>query len=114
MSHKLDYPSINAIKEFNRKIVTERNETYSFEEPKQLETILQDMQKLAEDLPLEQAIVKKVARLMRGITIAQPFYEGNKETALITTMVFLSRNGFQLTTSEEEVFRLLTGIIDGS
>ncbi len=62
---------------------------------------------------MEQAIVKKVARLMCGITIAQPFYEGNKETALITTMVFLSRNGFQLTASEEEVFRLLTGIIDG-
>ena len=114
MPHKLNYPSIEAIKEFNRIIVSEREETYSLEDPKQLEIILQDTETLAEDLPLENAIIKKATRLLRGITLAQPFYEGNKETALATTRVFLLRNGFKLIASDEEIFDLLTGIISGS
>lgn len=110
----MDYPSVNAIKEFNKRIVKERSETYSLEDPKQLEVILKDMQNVGEDLPIEQAIIKKTARLLRGITIAQPFYEGNKETALATTKVFLRRNGFKLIASGEQIFDLLTGIISGT
>ena len=65
-------------------------------------------------LPLEQAIVQKATRLLRGITQTQPFYEGNKETALAATSVFLTLNGYDLQATNEEIFALLTGIIDGS
>lgn len=50
---------------------------------------------------------------MRGITISQPFYEGNKETALVVTKVFLTKNGFKLVANDEDIFGLLTGIIGG-
>jgi hypothetical protein len=55
----LDYPSINAIKEFNKRIVKERNETYSLEDPKQLEVILKDTQNVGEDLPIEHGTSRK-------------------------------------------------------
>ena len=114
MPHNLNYPDIDAIKEFNKKVVTERNEVYNLEEPETLERILQEMQVTGEELPLEKAIVQKAARLLRGITQAQPFYEGNKETALAATSVFLMLNGYGLHATNEEIFVLLTGIIDGS
>lgn len=76
MPHNLNYPSLNAIKEFNRIIMTERNEVYSLEEPRTLERILGRMREIGEEIPLGQAIVKKAAKLLHGITLLQPFYDG--------------------------------------
>ncbi len=114
MPHELNYPTLNAISEFNKITVTERNETYALEEPEILERILQKMQKVGEDVPVEQAIVKKATKLLHGITLLQPFFEGNKETALASTKAFLTLNGYSLNASNEELFTLLTGIISGT
>lgn len=114
MPHNLNYPSLNAIKEFNKITVTERNEVYSLEEPQTLERILERMREIGEEIPLDQAIVKKAAKLLHGITLLQPFYEGNKETALAATKAFLALNGYGLYATNEELFVLLTSIVYGS
>jgi len=114
LPHNFKYPTIDAIKEFNRVIVADRNESYSVEDPERLERILQDIKTIGEELHLEQAIIKKAARLLHGITQVQPFYDGNKETALAATSVFLTHNGYNLKATNEEIFTRLTGIINGS
>ena len=65
-------------------------------------------------MPVDQAIKIKASRLLYSITFAQPFYEGNKETALAVTKVFLDKNGYKLVAQDEEIFELLTGIINAS
>jgi prophage maintenance system killer protein len=41
-------------------------------------------------------IVKKASHLLSGMSYDQPFKEGNRETGLSWTLLFLRRNGFNL------------------
>ena len=54
---------------------------------------------------------------MSGITFRQPFFEGNKTTALFTTVDFLRQNGFDLAletvSQEQEVYDLLVLVMHG-
>lgn len=72
------------------------------------------MRDIGEDLSVDHAVIRKSAKLLHGITITQPFFEGNKETALASTTAFLTLNGYELQATSQELFSLLTGIVYGT
>lgn len=49
-----------------------------------------------------------------GVAKAQPFNDGNKRTALLTTVIFLGLNGKDLNASESEVVQVMVALAEGS
>lgn len=58
-----------------------------------------------------ERIIRKTAHILGGLAWAQPFSNGNKRTALTTSIYFLRKNGFDLPITnkgeEKELFDLL-------
>ncbi|MBI5133666.1 MAG: type II toxin-antitoxin system death-on-curing family toxin [Thaumarchaeota archaeon] len=107
------YPTFEAIVEFNRQEVTSSSEQYKLEDENRLRKILEDVKKQGEELSIKEALIKKTSFLIFRMTSVQPFHEGNKRTAYVTTKVFLNANGFSIRVSKEEVFEILEGIVFG-
>jgi len=64
------------------------------------------------DMPdKRERIMRKASHILGGITYRQPFCEGNRETALTHTILFLRDNGFDLPLDtqddKQEIFDLL-------
>jgi len=107
------YPTFEAIVEFNRQEVTSSSEQYELEDENRLRKILEDVKREGESLPTKEALIKKASFLLFRITSVQPFHEGNKRTAYVTTKAFLNANGFSIHVSKKEVFEILEGIVFG-
>lgn len=58
-------------------------------------------------------LVTQAATLMWGIVGTHPLSDGNKRTALISTIAFLDINDHTLEMSDDEKFELLVGIANG-
>ena len=99
---------------FNRMKVEERGELFEIDEDC-LEKILSRMKNYDNIEDRQQRIIKKATRILAGITYYQPFGDGNEETALVTTIRYLRKNGFDLsiytTKQRNEVYNLLTNTI---
>lgn len=48
-------------------------------------------------------IIRRAARLAGGIAFRQPFYDGNKETALAFSIRYLNRNGYDLALEDPDI-----------
>lgn len=54
------------------------------------------------------------AALLHGLAHSHPFVDGNKRTALLATGLFVNKNGFRLTTTEDELVGLVSGAAEGT
>ena len=54
------------------------------------------------------------AALMHSLVHNHPFHNGNKRSALVSTLVFLDKNGLLLTCSEDDLFRLILKVAQHS
>jgi prophage maintenance system killer protein len=76
-----------------------------------LSQIIDNVNSFNNILDKKTRMLKKAAHLLGGVSFHQPFKEGNKETALAWTILFLRRNGFNLpiqnTTEKKEIYDLL-------
>lgn len=52
------------------------------------------------------------AALLHALIHNHPFHNGNKRTALVSTIVFLDRHGYVLTVSEDELYQYVISISD--
>lgn len=57
-------------------------------------------------------IISKAACYLRSIAMNHPFYDGNKRTALLSTIVFLEMNGYKVTGSNDELYNLVKEIVE--
>jgi len=55
-------------------------------------------------------LIRKAAHLLFGMVSNHPFIDGNKRTGLAVAGVFLMRNGFKITCSTEEGYKLAVDI----
>jgi death-on-curing protein len=62
---------------------------------------------------LHQTIFEKAAAYGFHVCRNHPFVDGNKRVALVLMDVFLQRNGYQLTATEEEAYVFLMALADG-
>lgn len=62
---------------------------------------------------LHFGVLTKAAALMRSLIENHPFINGNKRTAVISTVIFLEDNGYELTVPDRKLLRLATGVALG-
>ncbi|HEV8469676.1 MAG TPA: type II toxin-antitoxin system death-on-curing family toxin [Candidatus Limnocylindria bacterium] len=58
-------------------------------------------------------IVRQASTLFWGVATNHPFRDGNKRTSVVVLRSFLNLNGYDMTLSEDEIFRLALGVADG-
>lgn len=42
-----------------------------------------------------------------------PFFDGNKRTALLATVTFLEKNGYEVIANNEKMFKLVENVVKG-
>lgn len=61
-----------------------------------------------------QDIAKLAAAYAYGIAKNHPFMDGNKRTALVTAVLFLELNGYELVASDSECVLTILALADGT
>lgn len=98
--HYLEKPLII---ELNKKIILEWNERHPelpefiAESGSGLDEILSIVEKVGNDFVHKDRIIVKAAHLLGGIPWSQSFSGANKRTAILSTTIFLRRNGLSIT-----------------
>lgn len=114
MSETFSPKDVEHIITFNQIRVDDRGDLFEVDEDC-LQKIFNRMNRYNHINDKRKRIIKKATRILAGITHYQPFGDGNKETALAITRIFLRRNGFFLILrtpdDEEEVYDLQTRTI---
>ncbi|MGI0065171.1 MAG: Fic family protein [Nitrosotalea sp.] len=105
---KIKYVEKSFIIELNKKIIDEWNVRHT-ELPEflnasdtRLDEILIMVEKAANEYEITDQIIVKAAHLLGGLAWAQAFSGGNKRTAILSTTIFLRRNGFSMIFPREE------------
>jgi prophage maintenance system killer protein len=100
---QIRYIEPELIIEINRKIIEEWNDRHP-EQPEfidvsrsRLNEVLEIVRQAGEESDLEEKLVIKSAHLLGGLAWAQSFSGANKRTAILSTTVFLRRNGLRFT-----------------
>ncbi|VFJ14047.1 type II toxin-antitoxin system death-on-curing family toxin [Candidatus Nitrosocosmicus franklandus] len=111
MSEYFSSDEIDEIIQFNKKIVEEDGSSFEVD----LNILCSIFDKVntryEKELDKKTRIIKKATRILAGITFNQPFYEGNKRTAIIVTLMFLNRNGFDIPLVQTEQKRKLYDLL---
>ncbi len=95
MSESFSAEEIEAVILHNRRIVEDRGEDFEVDRAI-LDRLFARLRNFNLILERRIRIVTISANLLARLTFDQPFFEGNKETALGVTILFLRRNGFDL------------------
>ena len=56
-------------------------------------------------------ILTKAACYMRSIARNHAFYNANKRTALLSTVIFLEKNGYEVTATNEKLYNLVEEVV---
>jgi death on curing protein len=68
---------------------------------------------LAYEQPGSRSLARLAAAYAFGIVSNHPFIDGNKRTGLVVSFAFLDRNGFDVTATEEDVYRAFVDLAAG-
>ena len=105
---KINYVERSFIIELNKKIIYEWNarhpESSEFISSSEagLDEVLNMVEKVGNNLEIKDQIILKAAHILGGLPWAQAFSSGNKRTAILSTTIFLRRNGLNITFPKEE------------
>jgi prophage maintenance system killer protein len=105
---EIKYVEESLIVELNKKIIDEWNVRH-FEllefinaSDTRLGEVLTIVEKAGNEYEITDKIIVKAAHLLGGLAWAQAFSGGNKRAAILSTTVFLRKNGFSMTFPREE------------
>lgn len=62
---------------------------------------------------LYPSILKKASCYLRSFARNHPFFDGNKRTALLATITFLEKNGYEVIADNEKMFKLVEKVVRG-
>ena len=57
-------------------------------------------------------IIDKASCSLRSLTMDHPFYDGNKRTALLSTIIFLEMNGYKITCNNDTLYNFTKEIVE--
>jgi death-on-curing family protein len=99
--HHMDFETLVAV---NREVVALTGEPHGYSEAdgKKLSGLVKEVELRADNQDFEEAIAEKAAFLMYRVASGQYFKAGNKRTALVAGLAFLSKNGFAMEMKKEE------------
>ena len=61
---------------------------------------------------LPQQIIDKASCYLRSLAMDHPFYDGNKRTALLSTIIFLEMNGYKITCNNDTLYNFTKEIVE--
>lgn len=61
---------------------------------------------------LYPTILDKASCYLRSLAMDHPFYDGNKRTALLATVIFLEMNGYKITCDNDTLYHLTKEIVE--
>lgn len=61
---------------------------------------------------LYPTILSKAACYLRSFSMNHPFFDGNKRTALLATIVFLEMNGYRVIGDDNELYNLVKEVVE--
>ncbi len=105
---EIRYVEESTIVELNKKIIDEWNlrhpelSEFTNVSDTRLGEVLTMVEKVGNEYETTDKIIAKAAHLLGGLAWTQAFSGGNKRTAILSTTVFLRRNGFSMTFPREE------------
>ena len=105
--HHMDFETLV---EVNKGVVTLTGEVhgYSQADEKKLSELVKQVEQRADNQVFDEAVAEKASLLVYEVARGQFFRAGNKRTALVAGVVFLSKNGFTLDIANPE----LVGAVD--
>lgn len=62
---------------------------------------------------LYSTILMKASCYLRSFAMNHPFFDGNKRTALLATITFLEKNGYEVKADNEKLFKLVEKVVKG-
>ena len=62
---------------------------------------------------LYPTILMKASCYLRSFARNHPFFDGNKRTALLSTVTFLEQNGYEVIADNEKLFKLVETVVKG-
>lgn len=57
-------------------------------------------------------IIDKASCYLRSLAMDHPFYDGNKRTALLSTIIFLEMNGYKITCNNDTLYNFAKEIVE--
>jgi len=90
--HHVDFETLVRI---NAAVValTKENHEYSSADGRKLRSLVREVEQRADNEEFEDAVAEKAALLVYDIARGQYFHAGNKRTALVAGLAFLTKNG---------------------
>lgn len=58
-------------------------------------------------------IISKAACYLRSFAMNHPFFDGNKRTALMATVIFLERNGYEVIADNDKMYKFVEKVVKG-
>lgn len=58
-------------------------------------------------------ILAKASCYLRSFSMNHPFFDGNKRTALMSTIMFLEQNGYEVIADNDKLFKLVEKVVKG-
>jgi len=62
---------------------------------------------------LYPTVLMKASCYLRSFARNHPFFDGNKRTALLSTITFLEQNGYEVVADNEKLFKLVETVVKG-
>jgi death-on-curing family protein len=93
--HHIDFESLLGV---NMAVVdlTKEKHQYSAADGRKLRNLVKEVEQRADNQEFEEAVSEKAALLIYDIARGQYFHAGNKRTALVAGLAFLSKNGHSI------------------
>ena len=94
----IHHPDLETLLAFNREVVALTKEPHGYSEAdgRKLVELVSELETRANNQDFDEAVVDKGAFLVFKLASGQYFRAGNKRTALVAGLCFLSKNGYAL------------------
>ena len=99
--HHIDFETLVEVNKVVVALTKEKHE-YSSADGRKLRSLVKEVEQRADNQEFEEAVAEKAALLVYDIARGQYFHAGNKRTALVAGLAFLTKNGHSLDIQDEE------------
>ena len=76
-----------------------------------LKSAIEEPKQTFDKKDLYNGILEKASCYLRSIAMDHAFYNGNKRTALLATIMFLEENGYEVIASNEKMYKLTEQVV---
>jgi len=82
--------------------LTKEKHEYASADGRKLKSLVKEVEQRADNQEFEEAVAEKATLLVYDIARGQYFHAGNKRTALVAGLAFLTKNGHSIDIENEE------------